>query len=166
VLSAGRIEQVGSPLTLYEYPDNLFVACFIGSPGMNLIDGEVMQTSPQCATVRLLGSEVIRCNVDASSAQVGDKVKLGVRPEHLRAGMTDNALRTQVTFVESLGSITYAYCSNPGSADVLTAAIDGETRVHGGDTLLLGVPPEWAYLFDAQGRAFRRHSTPEQRRAV
>jgi multiple sugar transport system ATP-binding protein len=166
VLSAGRIEQVGSPLTLYEYPDNLFVACFIGSPGMNLIDGEVLQASSESATVRLGGGEVIHCNVDAASASTGDKVKLGVRPEHLRAGVADNALRTQVTFVESLGSITYAYCSNPGSADVLTAAIDGQTRMRAGDPLLLGVPPEWAYLFDAQGRAFRRHSTSEQRRAA
>ena len=80
--------------------------------------------------------------------------------------MTDNALRTHVTFVESLGSITYAYCSNPGSAEVLTAAIDAQARVCGGDSLMLGVPPEWAYLFDAQGQAFRRHSTSEQRRAV
>ncbi|MDD5335680.1 MAG: sn-glycerol-3-phosphate ABC transporter ATP-binding protein UgpC [Rhodoferax sp.] len=166
VLSAGRIEQVGAPLTLYEYPDNLFVACFIGSPGMNLLDGEVLEASADSASVRLGGGEVIRCQVDAASARAGDKVKLGVRPEHLRAGVADNALRTQVTFVESLGSITYAYCSNPGSAEMLTAAIDGQARVRAGDALLLGVPPEWAYLFDAQGRAFRRHSSPELRHAA
>ena len=166
VLSAGRIEQVGAPLTLYEYPDNLFVACFIGSPGMNLLDGEVLEASAECARVRLGGGEVIRCLVDGARAQAGDKVTLGVRPEHLRAGVADNALRTQVTFVESLGSITYAYCSNPGSAEVLTAAIDGQTRLRAGDALLLGVPSEWAYLFDAQGLAFRRHSSLERRRAA
>ncbi len=166
VLSAGRIEQVGSPLDLYEHPDNLFVAGFIGSPGMNLIDGELLESSTESATVRLGGGEVICCHVDAAIARSGDKVKLGVRPEHLRAGISDNALRTQVTFVESLGSITYAYCSNPGSEDVLTAAIDGQARVRGGDPMLLGVPPHWAYLFDAQGRAFRRTSTAEQHRAA
>lgn len=165
VLSAGRIEQVGSPLTLYEQPENLFVAGFIGSPGMNLIDGEVLEAAAQGAIVRLGGGEVIRCAVDAASARRGDKIKLGVRPEHLRAGAVDNALQTRVTFVESLGSITYAYCSNPGSEEMLTAAIDGRARLRDGDAMLLGVPPEWAYLFDARGQAFRRLSWPEPQHA-
>jgi multiple sugar transport system ATP-binding protein len=166
VLSAGRIEQVGSPLTLYEQPDNLFVACFIGSPGMNLINGEIVHTSADRTLVRLLGGELIHCDVEASGGCIGDKVTLGVRPEHLRAGVADNALQTRVTFVESLGSITYAYCSNPGAKEVITAAIDGQAKVHGGDALQLGVPPQWAYLFDSQGRAFRRHAAPEQLRAA
>jgi multiple sugar transport system ATP-binding protein len=162
VLSAGRVEQVGAPLTLYEHPDNLFVAGFIGSPGMNLLDGEIVQADGAGASVRLGGGEVIRCLVEAGAAHVGDKVKLGVRPEHLRAGLADNALRSSVTFVESLGSVTYAYCSNPGSQEVLTAAITGQARVQNGDLMLLGVPPEWAYLFDARGQAFRRLATSEQ----
>ena len=166
VLSAGRIEQVGSPMTLYEHPDNLFVARFIGSPGMNLLDGVVLQASTQGATIELPGGEVIDCRVNAASAQIGDKVTLGVRPEHLRVGTAENALHTQVTFVESLGSISYAYCSNPGSAEVLTAAIDGHTQLRGGNALLLGVAPERTYLFDAQGRAFRRHDTADQGRAA
>jgi len=166
VLSAGRIEQVGSPLELYEYPTNLFVAEFIGSPGMNILEGEVVQASNTQASVKITGGEVITCMVDAASARPGDKVKLGVRPEHLRAGLQTNALQTKVTFVESLGSITYAYCSNPASAEVLTAAVDGEALIHNGDALTLGIPAEWAYLFDAQGKAFKRLSTPESRRAV
>jgi multiple sugar transport system ATP-binding protein len=68
--------------------------------------------------------------------------------------------------VESLGSITYAYCSNPACAEVLTAAIDGEARIASGDSLHLGVPAEWAYLFDSTGKAFKRLSTPETRRAA
>ena len=52
--------------------------------------------------------QTIRCAVDASAAKPGDAVKQGVRPEHLRAGVSDNALQTKVTFVESLGSMTYA----------------------------------------------------------
>jgi multiple sugar transport system ATP-binding protein len=166
VLSAGRIEQVGAPLTLYEHPENLFVAEFIGSPGINLLDGQLLKCGADGATVQLGGGEVIHCLVDASRAAVGDKIKLGVRPEHLRAGMADNALRAQVTFAECLGSITYAYCSHPDSPDVLTVSIDGQTRVRGGEPILLGVPPEWAYLFDAQGRAFYRLAKPEQYGAI
>jgi multiple sugar transport system ATP-binding protein len=157
VLSGGRIEQVGAPLTLYEHPDNLFVAGFIGSPGINVLDGIILESSAVTATVRLGGGETICCCVDAGRAAMGDKVKLGVRPEHLRPGTTENALHTQVTFVESLGSITYAYCSNAGCAEVLTAAVDGQAQIHSGDILALGIPPERTYLFDASGKAFHRY---------
>jgi multiple sugar transport system ATP-binding protein len=158
VLQAGRIEQVGSPLALYEHPDNLFVATFIGSPGMNIIDAVVQQAGAAGAVVQLKGGESIHCAVDAAAAKPGDAVKLGVRPEHLRAGVAHNALATSVTFVESLGSMTYAYCSNPGIDDVITCALEGDRRVATGDALPLGVPEEKTYLFDAAGRAFRRLS--------
>ncbi len=164
VLQAGRIEQVGAPLELYEHPDNLFVAGFIGSPGMNLLDATVAEASAQHALVRVARAdgrdELIRCLVDASRARPGDAVKLGVRPEHLRAGQNHeigaNALATEVTFVESLGGMTYAYCSHPGVEDVLTCAVEGDRRLASGSALSLGVPPEKAYLFDAAGLAFRR----------
>jgi multiple sugar transport system ATP-binding protein len=156
VLQAGRIEQVGSPLVLYEHPDNLFVATFIGSPGMNIINAVVVEAGSRGATVRLGGGELIRCAVDAGPAKPGDAVKLGVRPEHLRAGVAHNALDTSVTFVESLGSMTYAYCSNPGVDDVITCALDGDRRVATGAALPLSVPEEKTYLFDASGRAYRR----------
>ena len=156
VLQAGRIEQVGAPMELYEHPCNLFVAGFIGSPGMNIIDAVVQEAGSSGATVQLRGGEIIRCAVDASSAKVGDAVKLGVRPEHLRAGVAHNALATTVTFVESLGSMTYAYCSNPGLDDVITCAVEGDRAISHGQALPLAVPVEKAYLFDAAGRAFRR----------
>jgi len=160
VLQAGRIEQVGTPMGLYEHPCNLFVAGFIGSPGMNFIDAVVVDASTTGARVKLGGGEVIACAVDASAARVGDAVKLGVRPEHLRAGatagVTDNALQTTVTFVESLGSMTYAYCSNAGVEDVLTAAVEGDRRIRNGQALALGVPVEKTYLFNAEGLAFPR----------
>jgi multiple sugar transport system ATP-binding protein len=156
VLNAGRIEQVGAPLALYEQPCNLFVAGFIGSPGMNFLSGVVQQAGPAGAIVLLGGGERIHCAVDAIGAQPGDKVTVGVRPEHLRAGLTDNALSTTVTFVESLGSMTYAYCSNAGAQDVITCALGGDRPVASGATLPLQVPAEKAYLFNAEGVAFRR----------
>jgi multiple sugar transport system ATP-binding protein len=166
VLQAGVIEQVGAPMELYEHPCNLFVAGFIGSPGMNFIDGTVVDASAGGATVKLGGGENIRCVVDASAARPGDKVKLGVRPEHLHAGVASNALKTKVTFVESLGSMTYAYCSNPGVDDVITCAVEGDRPIGSGDVLALGVPPEKAYLFNAEGRAFRRLVGTEHRHAA
>jgi multiple sugar transport system ATP-binding protein len=116
--------------------------------------------------VKLGGGESIRCAVDASSAKLGDKVTLGVRPEHLRAGVPENALNTTVTFVESLGSMTYAYCSNPGLEDVITCAVEGDRRIEAGSVLPLAVPVEKTYLFDAQGSAFQRLAALEHRHAA
>jgi multiple sugar transport system ATP-binding protein len=166
VLQAGRIEQVGSPMGLYEHPCNTFVAGFIGSPGMNFMDAVVVEASSHGASVKLGGGEVIRCAVDAEGCRPGDKVTLGVRPEHLKPGVADNALLTTVTFVESLGSMTYAYCSNPGVADVLTAAVEGDRRISNGQALPLGVPVDKTYLFDPEGRAFKRLVAAEHRHAA
>jgi multiple sugar transport system ATP-binding protein len=156
VLNAGRIEQVGSPLELYEHPDNLFVAGFIGSPKMNFIEAEVVSATERVALVKLAGGAVIELQVDASRARHGDKVSLGVRPEHFELGGENNTIQATVTFVESLGGATFAYCAFPGVEDALTCEFDGRARVKSGDSLNLRIPPEAGYLFDTEGRAFRR----------
>jgi multiple sugar transport system ATP-binding protein len=167
VLQAGRVEQVGAPLALYEHPCNLFVAGFIGSPAINLLDCTLLRADAHEAQVQVAGSgEVLRCAVDARTAQAGAPLKLGVRPEHLLAGSASNTLGTQVTFVESLGSMTYAYCSHPALQDVLTCALQGGVPVAAGQPLALGVPADKTYLFDAQGLALPRLATPAQRHAA
>jgi multiple sugar transport system ATP-binding protein len=158
VLSAGKIEQVGSPMELYEHPDNLFVAGFIGSPKMNFIEAEVVEASATGAKVRLAGGGVIRTEVEASGAKPGDKVMLGIRPEHFVVGGDENIIHSTVTFVESLGGETYAYCAYPGVEDALTCNFDGRTRVRAGDELALALPAPACYLFAADGRAYKRLS--------
>jgi len=165
VLSAGRIEQVGTPLELYVHPDNVFVAGFIGSPRMNFIEADMVEPGANDALVRLATGAQIRCNVDASSAHAGDKVTLGVRPEHFRIDAAENVISTTVNFVESLGSTTHAYCVFPGVTDALTCELNAESTVHDGDTLALGVPAESCYLFDAGGKAFRRHASVDRPRS-
>jgi multiple sugar transport system ATP-binding protein len=160
VLNAGRIEQVGSPLELYEQPSNLFVAGFIGSPRMNFIPAQVVEADARGALVRLPTGEAIRCAVDASGAKVGEDVMLGLRPEHLRPDASDNAMDVQVVFVESLGSSTQAYCALPGVEEAMTCTLPGQSRIRDGQALRLGVDPADAYLFDAQGRALPRHAPP------
>ena len=162
VLSAGRVEQVGSPLELYEHPCNLFVAGFIGSPKMNFIEARFVEGSPAHATVALADGQTIRCEVDGSAGEAGAAVTLGVRPEHFSASPGANALRAQVSFVESLGSTTHAYCTFPGAQEDLTVELDGRLRVRPGQTLELALPPDACYLFDAQGRAWRRHVPAER----
>ncbi len=156
VLSSGKIEQVGSPLDLYEYPDNLFVAGFIGSPGMNFIAAEFVSRSATDVTVRLNDGALIQCAVSAPTAKPGDQVTLGIRPEHITRVPFANRLVATVSFVESLGSATYTYCSFPGMQDDLTCQLAGVVRVSAGDRVELGVEPERCYLFDAAGRAFAR----------
>jgi multiple sugar transport system ATP-binding protein len=160
VLSAGKIEQVGSPLELYQHPDNLFVAGFIGSPRMNFLDAQIVQTGAEQTLVKLANGEQIHCNINTLSASAGDKVTLGIRPEHLSITATSNVIHTKVTFVEMLGSSTQAYCEFPGMQDDLTCTLDGQTGVRTGEQLKLGLPMDSCYLFDADGKAFHRPGKP------
>ncbi|WP_457446328.1 ABC transporter ATP-binding protein [Roseateles sp. P5_E4] len=165
VLSAGKIEQVGSPLELYEHPRNLFVAGFIGSPKMNFIEGELVVIEAGHVDVKLAGSGVVlRALVDGSGAKVGDKVTLGVRPEHIRQGGENNLVYSTVAFVESLGGITFAYCPYPGLEEPLTCQFEGRNgcdRLRSGQDLDLHLPAEALYVFDANGLALRRLAAPE-----
>ncbi|MEH6664540.1 MAG: sn-glycerol-3-phosphate ABC transporter ATP-binding protein UgpC [Brevundimonas sp.] len=156
VLSAGRIEQVGAPMELYEHPDNLFVAGFIGSPRMNFLEAEVVEASATRAVVRIPTGETLTVAVDASRARPGDPVTLGVRPEHLTLTGADNALGARADFVETLGHATYAYLGHGAARDGLTCQLPGDVRPRAGETLTVHVPGALAHLFDAGGRAFRR----------
>jgi multiple sugar transport system ATP-binding protein len=156
VLNAGRIEQVGSPLELYEHPDNLFVAGFIGSPRMNFIPAQLVEGNSQGSVVRLASGELISCAVDASSAEPLQEVTLGVRPEHLSLAAATNRITVTVTFVESLGSSTQAYCVLPGVEEALTCTLGGQSKVRDGQSLALSIAASDCYLFDASGKAFSR----------
>jgi len=119
--------------------------------------------------VYLFTGAQIRCDVDAARASIGDKVTLGVRPEHFEAaapGATANVIATTVTFVESLGSTTHAYCDYPGVAETLVCELDGATRLRNGAPLSLAIPTARTYLFDAGGLAFRRHVADAQQEAA
>jgi len=170
VLSAGRggarVEQVGAPLELYEYPVNQFVAGFMGSPKMNFITGEVTEASAAAAIVRLKSGASIRVEVDASKAKPGDAATLGVRPEHFVANASANTIESTVTFIESLGSTTHAYFAYPGVEDALTCDLAGHATLAVGDTLKIGIPADCCHLFDAQGAAFKRHFKMPVRRAA
>jgi multiple sugar transport system ATP-binding protein len=171
VLAGGRIEQVGTPLELYEHPDNLFVAGFIGSPKMNFVGAEIVSAGAREAVVRLSTGALVRCEVDAARAKPGDRATLGVRPEHLEsraaaAAGEANQLAGTVTFVEQLGGTTHAYCDYPGASETLVCELRGSTRLRAGAALSLHVPPQAAYLFDVDGRAFRRLGAGAQREAA
>lgn len=102
--------------------------------------------------------------MDGSAGRVGDKVTLGVRPEHIRTEGQGNQLQSTVAFVESLGGTTFAYCPYPGVEEALTCQFEGRNgsdRLRSGQALNLHLPAEALYVFDANGRALRRLAAPE-----
>jgi multiple sugar transport system ATP-binding protein len=156
VMSAGRIEQVGTPMELYNDPDNVFVAGFIGSPRMNFLDAEIESIAPRRAVLRLPSGDSIAAAVDARSARPGQRVTLGIRPEHFDARAKSNVLPVRVRFVERLGSVTIAYGNAAGTETELTVQLPGDFEISPGETILPGAAPHACYLFDDNGRAFRR----------
>ena len=135
VLSAGRIEQVGSPKELYDRPDNLFVAQFIGSPKMNLID-------LPCEGLRLEGAP------DGAA-------HLGVRPEAIGiAGAGEGVIDGVVDVAEYLGADIFLIV-DCGAAGKLTVRTDGESTLRPGATVGLTFPEEKRHFFDGSGQAIR-----------
>ena len=156
VLSQGRIEQVGSPLDLYERPDNLFVAGFIGSPKINLLPVEIVAGGASETLLQLSDGETFRAAIDASGAKAGDAATLGIRPEQLQLGDTGNGFDVTVRFVEELGVLTFAYVELAGVEGTLTVQLPGSTHLSAGSKVRLYASSHAAYLFDAEGRAFER----------
>ena len=148
VLQAGRIEQVGTPLDLYNRPDNLFVAGFIGSPRMNLLPGTVARAG--VVTVGEGGHE-IACETGALAS--GAAVTLGVRPEHLSLSESQG-LPLAIDLVERLGGESYLYGASPGLPQI-TLKLDGQSGHQRGETVLLALPSKQLHLFDETGRAVR-----------
>jgi ABC-type sugar transport system ATPase subunit len=155
VLRSGRIEQVGAPLDLYNRPDNLFVATFIGSPKMNAIPAEIVAID--AGGTRLAFGEGNALVLDGTIAgiAVGDAVTIGIRPEHCELAPDGAAdCEAVVEFAEQLGGETYLYCSAV-KLEQLTVRQAGQHMKTRGDRVRLSFPRDRLHLFDAQGLALR-----------
>jgi len=114
VMNGGRVEQIGSPLELYDRPANIFVATFIGSPSMNLVSGEVVEHKGALAvraddgTHFPLGSHV--------SILKGSVVDYGFRPEHLSVSSSQDGIPAIVEVIEPMGSETQVHVTMAGAA--------------------------------------------------
>ncbi|MEY4754484.1 MAG: hypothetical protein RJA44_2159 [Pseudomonadota bacterium] len=153
----GSVAQFGSPMDLYHRPENLFVAEFIGSPKMNILPGRLVRAEADYAIVEVHG-EQIAVAVDARSGRAGDKVSLGIRPEHLLAGDEGQgaALHTKVRQLERLGEASMLYLDVAGDLPMVTLRLEGYAAQSSGDPVTLRLRPEHCHLFDAGGRAFKR----------
>ena len=152
VLRAGRVEQVGPPLELYNHPTNVFVAGFIGSPRMNLLEGRVHQADASGVAVDLPGHGVFATSARGARLRAGDKVTLGIRPEHIARDGDRNLLSGTVAGVEQLGGLSYVRLGDPA----VTVQLPGQTRLDFGSGVRLHLPAEAIHLFDSEGLALPR----------
>jgi multiple sugar transport system ATP-binding protein len=148
VFNHGRIEQVGSPLTLYREPANRFVAGFLGSPQMNFIEAEVSGASGGMLDIDLGGD--IRVQLPGS-LPVGTRATLGIRPEDLTFSPDGQGIPVMVDLVEHLGDSTIVYGSlgrHEGIAARLPPLAGGI-----GKGSCIGLLPrrDTLHLFDSQG---------------
>jgi multiple sugar transport system ATP-binding protein len=125
VLDKGTVAQVGSPLELYNKPNGLFVARFIGSPTMNTMSGP-------------------------SADKRGAKT-IGIRPEHLQVSATSGEWKARVRIAEHLGSDTFIYAETEGVGQ-MTARLEGEASYPPGSTVYLTPQEERIHRFDQDGR--------------
>ena len=130
-MSMGHVQQIGTPLELYDTPANLFVASFIGLPPMNFFDVIVAGDRLQGEGIEYLLSEE---EIDTLSAYNGRKITLGVRPENITAG---GDIPVHVTANENLGmnTLVHGTIEVPGSSLKITAKLAGWCNYKPGDVV-------------------------------
>ncbi|SHE31352.1 maltose ABC transporter ATP-binding protein /trehalose ABC transporter ATP-binding protein /sucrose ABC transporter ATP-binding protein [Litoreibacter ascidiaceicola] len=154
VLANKGIAQVGSPLELYETPENEFVAQFIGSPAMNLMAGEVVGTGKVTTVALPEGKGTITANIPTNADDMGLKVNVGIRPEDMIATDGDNyAYAGTVNIVEALGEVTQLYFakSSPEHEPVIAKLQGIHTGVRG-KVISMTADPSKVHLF-ADGKS-------------
>ena len=153
VMQDGRLEQIGTPLELYDRPDNLFVAQFIGSPSMNIVGGTVRRGE---GTAWLEAEGSVRWPLPADTAgQDGQTVAYGVRPGDLGVGGADRAVPAEVIVVEPTGAETELLVQ-VGSSQIVVV-LHGRTSARPGEVVQLAVDTGAVHLFDPASGATLRY---------
>ena len=144
VMKDGLLQQVDTPLRLYDRPANLFVAGFIGSPQMNLIQARAKEGKAQ------IGEFLVPVDPTASKRMEGN-ITVGVRPEAWRmVGPGEGGLPIAVTVVEELGADAYVY----GTSDVegvpsnVIVRVPGRQHAHKGEVIHVTTDPHHVHVFD------------------
>jgi len=171
VLNGGIIEQIGSPLELYNRPKNSFVAGFLGSPRMNFFAGKVAGVAGGRVSVTATGLDGaldLDLAPDVPPPAAGDDITLGIRPESFsEADRADWTIPAKVAVIESLGRETLLYVDAGAVQTVDSETQESLFAVHRssqivarpGDAIDLGVPRDAVFLFDRTGRTIRFPAT-------
>jgi len=146
VLKDGVLQQVGTPRDLYEAPQNVFVAGFIGSPAMNLFGVDVVDGGLK------FGSAVAKVDRETLGETKAKNVTIGVRPEDIKVSKTGDGLQVEVDVVEELGADGYLY----GHTEIdkqrvdIVARVDGRSHPSAGDTVFITPEPNHIHVFDTE----------------
>ncbi|APG95705.1 ABC transporter ATP-binding protein [Sinorhizobium americanum] len=152
VMRAGVVEQVGSPLDLYDDPANLFVAGFIGSPKMNFLKG-VIETGDGEVYARLPDYADTKVPVALTHVAPGMPITVGIRPEHFKE-QGSASLDLTIDMLEHLGGETFAYARH-GNGELVVIETKNGRGLKSGDGIAARFDPACALLFDESGKRLR-----------
>jgi multiple sugar transport system ATP-binding protein len=151
VMNDARIQQIGSPDDIYNEPENLFVAKFIGSPSTNIVEGELSPTGPNLKLVT--DNFTFELSDDQQARYSGSETQdvfVGIRPEYLTVTDGDGLLTAEVNVIESHGSRDAVYLS-AGNQDLTVVADQGNVKADHGDTVGVDIDKEETWLFTKDG---------------
>lgn len=156
VMQDGAVQQEDTPQNLYDYPANLFVARYIGAPGMNIFRVKLMKRAD--GIFAEFGDNAIRVPTGKIQRMTGDyigkEVYMGIHPENLHdesaflSAYPESALEVCVKTVERMGANTYLHIQAPGWADAFIACVDPRTNCREGDQITIGFDVNRLHFFD------------------
>ena len=146
VLKDGVLQQVGTPRDLYEKPQNVFVAGFIGSPAMNLFEADIVESGIT------FGTAIAPVDRDTLAAIAGKRATIGVRPEDITVSTSGEGLAVEVDVVEELGADGYLYGHTEvdGKRVDIVARVDGRSHPNAGDRVFITPAPHHIHMFDVE----------------
>ena len=158
VMKDGFVQQVDSPQNLYDYPTNLFVAGFIGTPQMNFFKVKLVKDSGGVYAV--FGDNKVKVPQGKlqkfiSDSYIGKEVYMGIRPENIHdeeafmSASPETCIDVSVEIVELMGSETYLYLKTSGKDDNIVARVDPRSTARGGDKIRVAFDANRMHFFDA-----------------
>ncbi|NBV70638.1 MAG: sn-glycerol-3-phosphate ABC transporter ATP-binding protein UgpC [Burkholderiaceae bacterium] len=150
VMNQGKVQQIGTPIEVYDHPANLFVAGFIGAPEMNLIEGDLIHSNGQ-HTFKSQGITIDLGNKLKNIGPKSNKVVLGVRPEYIEVVADEsrlNLVKARVTLIEQMGAQTLIISELTGNQKVRILS-GREDRYAVGDELNIALKDSKLQVFDS-----------------
>jgi len=148
VLRAGRVEQYGNPLDIYNNPVNKFVAGFIGSPRMNFLEARVITSDVSDISIAAPGGSTIVVDSSRFNVKPDQAVNIGIRANHLEVVDHDSGdLVMEVNSTEQLGGETYLY-GNVGQSEAFTVHLPGQVNIERGEKIGVVLRKAETQLFD------------------
>lgn len=154
VLRGGVVQQSGTPLALYDDPANQFVAGFIGSPAMNFLSATVSAetTAGVVATIEGSDGETLEAQLLDTTLEAGQKVTLGIRPEHMH--ICESGLSTTVEMTENLGGVAYLHARLMGGQKIVIER-RGERQSHQDESISVWADAKHVLVFAQDGQRLR-----------